>query len=59
MNDFLGMELIIKELRERIAYLEFENRLLFDHLNGDEDDLRAFNQSLQKALSAASPSTQE
>lgn len=59
MNDFLGMGLIIKEQRERIAYLEFENKLLFDHLKGDEDDLKAFNQSLEKALSAVNPLSKE
>jgi hypothetical protein len=59
MNDFLGMGRIIKEQRERIEYLEFENKLLFDHINGDENDLKAFNRSLEKALSAVNPSTGE
>ena len=47
MNDFLGMGLIIKEQRDRIEYLEFENKLLLDHLKGTDADLAAFNRALE------------
>ena len=50
MNDFLGMGLIIKEQRERIEYLELENKLLFDHLKGTDADLAAFNRALESAI---------
>lgn len=53
MKDFLGMGLIIKEQREKIERLELENRLLFEHLSGDESDLARYNAALAKALSAA------
>ena len=42
--EFIGG--IIKKQRERIEYLEFENRLLFDHLKGTDADLESFNRAL-------------
>lgn len=50
MEDFLGMGLIIKDQKERIDRLELENRLLYEALKGNDDDLQAFNRALEKAL---------
>lgn len=58
MDDFLGMGMIIKEQRKRIEFLEFENRLLFEHLRGNDDDLARFNRAMEEAVAQHKQSKQ-